>query len=158
MSVAFRRESDEEHKEPRFELPLPPGPNLVTPRGLRLIEAMLAEVEAAVDRADGDDIERLRRELRYWSTRKATAEIAPPAADGEAGIGSRVRFSLNGKNRSLDIVGTDEADPKNDRIGFAAPLAQALIGGAAGDLVDFNGCSEAIEILDVAFIPDEEAW
>ena len=39
MSVAFRRESDEEHKEPKFELPLPPGPNLVTARGLALIEA-----------------------------------------------------------------------------------------------------------------------
>ena len=39
MSVAFRRESDEEHLEPKFELPLPPGPNLVTSRGLKLIEA-----------------------------------------------------------------------------------------------------------------------
>ena len=38
MSVAFRRESDEEHLEPKFELPFPPGPNLVTPRGLALIE------------------------------------------------------------------------------------------------------------------------
>ena len=27
MSVAFRRESDEEHLEPIFEIPLPPGPN-----------------------------------------------------------------------------------------------------------------------------------
>ena len=34
MSVAFRRESDEEHKEPRFEIPIPVGPNLVTPAGL----------------------------------------------------------------------------------------------------------------------------
>ena len=31
MSVAFRRESDEEHLEPKFELPIPPGPNYVTP-------------------------------------------------------------------------------------------------------------------------------
>src|SRR3546814_13208092 len=36
MSVAFRRESDDEHKEPEFELPIPVGPNLVTPRGNRL--------------------------------------------------------------------------------------------------------------------------
>jgi hypothetical protein len=26
MSVAFRRESDDEHMEPKFELPIPPGP------------------------------------------------------------------------------------------------------------------------------------
>ena len=25
MSVAFRRESDDEHMEPKFELPIPPG-------------------------------------------------------------------------------------------------------------------------------------
>ena len=156
MSVAFRRESDEEHKEPRFELPLPPGPNLVTPRGLHLIEAKHAELEAAVADAGGDEAERLRRELRYWSTRMTTAEIAPPPSEGEIGIGSRVVFRLNGKERSLDIVGADEADPASDRIGFAAPLAQALIGGAVGDLVDFNGRGEAIEILDVTAIPDKE--
>ena len=39
MSVAFRRESDEEHLEPKFELPIPPGPNLVTPRGAELTRA-----------------------------------------------------------------------------------------------------------------------
>jgi hypothetical protein len=37
MSVAFRRESDDEHKEPEFELPIPVGANLVTPRGARLL-------------------------------------------------------------------------------------------------------------------------
>ena len=36
MSVAFRRESDEEHLEPKFEIPIPVGPNLVTARGARL--------------------------------------------------------------------------------------------------------------------------
>ena len=39
MSVAFRRDSDEEHLEPKFELPIPSGPNLVTARGLALIGA-----------------------------------------------------------------------------------------------------------------------
>ena len=48
MSVAFRRESDEEHREPRFELPIPVGPNLVTPRGLKMIEAQVIRCEARV--------------------------------------------------------------------------------------------------------------
>jgi len=48
MSVAFRRESDEEHKEPRFELPIPPGPNLVTPAGLAQAQARVSELEAIV--------------------------------------------------------------------------------------------------------------
>ena len=157
MSVAFRRESDEEHKEPRFELPLPPGPNLVTPRGKRLIDARLAAIDAAIAAAEGDDAEMLRRELRYWATRMATAEIAPAPADGEAGIGSRVRFRVNGAERAIDIVGADEADPAHDRIGFAAPLANALIGAMAGETVDFNGKADAIEVLDVAPIPAETA-
>ena len=43
MSVAFRRESDEEHLEPKFELPIPPGPNVVTQRGYHLIGARVSE-------------------------------------------------------------------------------------------------------------------
>lgn len=156
MSVAFRRESDEEHKEPRFELPLPPGPNLVTARGRRLIEERCTELERALDGVEGDAAESLRRDLRYWATRRATAEIAPAPPAGEIGIGSRVNIVLNSKVRTLDIVGADEAEPASDRIGFAAPLAHVLIGGTAGERLDFNGCSGAIEILDVALIPEGE--
>lgn len=155
MSVAFRRESDEEHKEPRFELPLPSGPNLVTPRGRTLIEAKVAELEAAVaaEMAD-EERESLRRELRYWHTRLATAQIAPPPEPGTAGIGSRVRIRLAGRERVIDIVGHDEADPAADRIAFAAPLAHALIGAEAGESVAFNGKEDAIDVLEVASIPD----
>ena len=46
MSVAFRRESEEEHLEPKFELPIPPGPNLVTNRGFALIQARHDAIEA----------------------------------------------------------------------------------------------------------------
>jgi transcription elongation GreA/GreB family factor len=157
MSVAFRRESDDEHKEPRFELPLPPGPNLVTPRGRRLIDAKVKELEAAIADAEGDAVEPLRRELRYWVTRMTTAEIAPPPGDGEAGIGARVRIRLAGRDRVIDIVGADEADPASDRIGFAAPLANALLGAMAGERVEFNGKTDAIEIIEVSPIPEDAA-
>ncbi len=155
MSVAFRRESDEEHKEPRFELPLPAGPNLVTARGLAMIEAKVVEIEAAVA-AEAEEAEResLKRELRYWHTRLSTAQIAPPPDEGVAGIGSRVRIKLGGKVRTIDIVGHDEADPAADRLAFQAPLAHALIGAEAGERVDFNGRAEAIEIVAVEAIPE----
>jgi len=150
MSVAFRRESDEEHKEPRFELPLPAGPNMVTARGLALIEAKVAELEAAVAAENAEEPrELLRRELRYWNTRRTTAQIAPPPEEGVVGIGARVTIKLAGKERVLDIVGHDEADPTADRIAFSAPLARALIGAEAGERVDFAGKAEAIEILSV---------
>ncbi len=91
MSVAFRRESDEEHKEPRFELPIPPGPNLVTERGLALLKAKVGELEAVIG-AESDEtaLEALKRELRYFHTRLATAQLAPPAGEDQVGIGSRV--------------------------------------------------------------------
>jgi hypothetical protein len=52
MSVAFRRESDDEHLEPRFELPIPPGPNLVTTRGRALIDERVADLESALAAAE----------------------------------------------------------------------------------------------------------
>jgi transcription elongation GreA/GreB family factor len=154
MSVAFRRESDEEHKEPRFELPLPPGPNMVTAHGRALIEAKVAEVEKAVA-AEGDEATRemLKRELRYWHTRMNTAQVAPPPEPGVAAIGARVRIRLGGKERVIDIVGHDEADPAADRLSFQAPLARALIGAEAGEHVDLGDRAEAIEILAVEPIP-----
>ena len=48
MSVAFRREGDDEHMEPKFELPIPPGPNWVTARGLRLTREKVEALEAAI--------------------------------------------------------------------------------------------------------------
>lgn len=149
MSVAFRRESDEEHLEPKFERPLPPGPNLVTPRGLALLGDKVVEIEAAIATAAEPDREALRRELRYWHTRQTTAELAPPPAPGIAGIGSRVTIRLNGVEREVEIVGGDEADPATGRVGFQAPLAQALIGAEAGEWLDFAGKPDAIEVVCV---------
>ncbi|MBB4837121.1 transcription elongation GreA/GreB family factor [Sphingomonas kyeonggiensis] len=155
MSVAFRRESDEEHKEPKFELPLPPGPNMVTARGLALIEAKVAELEAAVAAGGEEEVlEGLKRELRYWNTRRTTAQIAPAPEEGVVGIGSRVRIRMAGKERVIDLVGHDEADPSADRLSFQAPLAKALIGAEEGEKVDFAGKPAAIEIIGIETIPD----
>ncbi len=154
MSVAFRRDSDEEHREPKFEIPLASGPNLVTARGLALIEAKVAQLEAAIAaEAEDEPREVLKRELRYWNTRRTTAEIAPPPEEGVVGIGSRVRIRMAGKARVIDVVGNDEADPHADRLAFSAPLANALLGAEAGERVDFNGRAEAIEIVEVSAIP-----
>lgn len=146
MSVAFRRESDEEHLEPRFELPIPAGPNLVTAAGPALIAARVAALET--EAAAAEDPAPLRRELRYWHTRAATAEVAAPPADGAAGIATRVRFRLADREREVAIVGHDEADGET-RIAYAAPLARALIGLEPGDLADFQGRADAILILAV---------
>ena len=150
MSVAFRRESDEEHKEPKFELPIPPGPNLVTANGLAQVQARVAELEALVaQERDEVRLEEAKRDLRYWHTRQATAQLAPLPPEDEVAFGTRVTFRHRGAIRRLDIVGDDEADPAHGRIAFSAPLARALIGGFVGDRVDFAGEAEAIEIVEI---------
>lgn len=155
MSVAFRRESDEEHKEPRFELPLPPGPNLVTAAGLRQAEDMVAALEAEVAaETDESTLADRQRSLRYWRTRLATAELAPPPPADEVAFGSRVTLRLNGQERTIDIVGDDEADPAAGKIAFSAPLARALIGTGPGDFADFGGRADALEVMSASAIND----
>ena len=78
MSVAFRRESDEEHLEPKFELPIPPGPNLVTQRGLALIEARVTELEARLSEPmDEESRKKVQRDARYWHARRVMAVASP---------------------------------------------------------------------------------
>jgi transcription elongation GreA/GreB family factor len=151
MSVAFRRESDEEHLEPKFELPIPPGPNYVTPAGLAMIEARVAELEAAVEPGGTEEqVKALKRDLRYWRQRQSSAIPAPTPAAGVVGIGSTVSFTLRDKSQVMTITGHDEADPAQGKIAFGSPLARALLGLAAGDFADFGGEEEAIEIVAVS--------
>ncbi|BBF68653.1 MULTISPECIES: GreA/GreB family elongation factor [Sphingomonadaceae] len=151
MSVAFRRESDDEHMEPKFELPIPPGPNWVTARGLRLTREKVEALEA-VDTAamEEEAAKKHKRVLRYWRTRRATAELqAAPGGDAVA-FGTRVTYRLNRQERTVALVGDDEADPNEGRISFSAPLARAMMDAAVGEKVDFAGKSEAVEIVQIA--------
>ena len=150
MSVAFRRDSDEEHLEPKFELPVPPGPNYVTPNGLAMIEARVAMLEAEVAAGGSEEqLKALKRDLRYWRQRQSSAIPAPSPAPGAVGIGTTVAFTLRGQHKVMTITGHDEADPAQGRIAFSSPLARALLGLAAGDLADFAGDEDAIELVEV---------
>ena len=144
MSVAFRRESDDEHMEPKFELPIPPGPNLVTARGLALIETRVADLEAIALPTDAQ-----KRDLRYWRQRLATAQLQPAPSVETVGFGSRVAFTFNRTRREIQIVGEDEADPAAGLLGLSSPLAQAMIGAGAGDILPFGARDDAVEILSI---------
>ncbi len=155
MSVAFRRESDDEHLEPKFELPIPPGPNRVTPTGARMIAERLADCEArvaallAASPPDEAAIKAARRDLRYWSTRAATAEV-PPAPDGTTvAFGCTVTFAHNGRERTITLVGDDEADPGKGLISFTAPLTRVIMGAEAGEVLPFGGRDDAIAVIAI---------
>ena len=150
MSVAFRRDSDEEHLEPKFELPLPPGPNLVTARGLAKISAKVADLNAALAQATDDPTcATINRDLRYWRARETTATLAPIPSGETVAFGTCVTFTLNNATRTITIVGSDEADPAQDDITFTAPLARAMMGLSMGECADFNGLEDAIEIIAI---------
>jgi len=158
MSVAFRRESDDEHKEPEFELPIAVGPNLVTPRGLRMLGEEVARLEAEIAETTEEEArKKLQRRLRYFHTRQSTADVQALPADGSVGIGSRVTYRLNKAEKTITIVGGDEADPARGHIAFSAPLARALMGAEAGESVEYQDREDAIAILAVEPDPETQA-
>ncbi len=145
MSRAFVREGDGE-PGPLPERALSPHPNLVTPGGLRAIEARVRELEGERQAARAADDEALRarveRDLRYWRARAGSARVVEPAA-----VAGKVRFgtcvtvqpSGGGPAQTFRLVGEDEADAAQGRLSWVAPLAQALLGKAAGECVPFQG-------------------
>jgi transcription elongation GreA/GreB family factor len=155
MSVAFRRDSDEEHLEPRFALPIPPGPNLVTARGYRLIQERHDALEAELAR-DLSEEERksVLRDAQYWRSRLTSAQVAPAPAGDKAAIGTQVTIERDGQVQMLDIVGHDESDPADGRISFASPLGRALLGAEAGDEIDLPNQPGPIRVLSVEVAPE----
>ncbi|GLS17201.1 transcription elongation factor [Labrys miyagiensis] len=158
MSVAFTRE-DSAATASEVELPdrpVSPHPNLVTARGLALLEAALAEARAAHDRAQAiEDVNERRREaamalrdLVYFAERAKTAQLTVPRSVGEAGFGIRVTFERgDGRRQAFTIVGEDEADPRQGSISYVSPMARALAGKRVGDVAEVAG--QDIEILAI---------
>lgn len=156
MSVAFTKESDAEAVAADLpDRPIPAHANLVTPRGLAQIDAELALARAAYAAAQAGDaissdrtaMARATRDLRYWSARRASAQLVekrPP--DGRIGFGSSVCFErADGRRQSYAIVGDDEADPSRGSVSYVSPLAKAVIGRQVGDVVMLAG--QEVEIV-----------
>ena len=155
MSVAFRREGDDEHLEPKFEHPIPVGPNWVTARGLRLIKQRVATLQVDIAAlTDEVALKIAKRDLRYWNTRQSTAELPPVPSGDKVEFGTKVTFLLNGKEKILSLVGDDEADPASALVSFSAPISRALIGLEVGDFADFAGREDAVEILSIAVMTE----
>lgn len=142
MSRAFVKEQDADAPpEPLPDIAVPPPPNPVTARGLGLIEAAIAELQARLPEAaerDAAEAAELRRKLRYWSARRTTAQLTrPPRDPDEVGFASRVTLRWPGRDDvTMEIVGEDESDPAAGRVSWRAPTAAALIGSGAGDRVE----------------------
>src|ERR1700759_311542 len=92
MAVAFTREEDYEARAADLpDRPISPHPNLVTASGLAAIEAELEQARAAYAAAQAEGgvsadrpaMARATRDLRYWSARRASAQLTEPRAEGD---------------------------------------------------------------------------
>jgi len=158
MAVAFTREEDYESQAANLlDRPVSPHPNLVTASGLAAIEAELvaaraayaaAQVEGGIS-ADRTAMARATRDLRYWGSRRASAQLTEP--DGPAGkvqFGRTVEFEReDGRRQAFRIVGEDEADPANGSVSYVSPLARGLLGKLVGDTAVINGAE--VEVVAV---------
>lgn len=153
MSRAFVKERDGDAAVE--ELPdrtISPHPNFVTSEGLAQIEAMLANLQqehtAALAADDQAAIARTSRDLRYWTARRGSAQVAAPRKDGQVHFGSTVTLLRDdGKRQTFRIVGEDEADPAHGTLSYVAPLARALMNKQVGDTVQ-AGAAE-MEIVEI---------
>ncbi len=89
----------------------------------------------------------------------STAEIIDPTSmtnSGKVIFGATVDLEdqEDGKSLSYQIVGEDEADIKSARISITSPIARALVGKSAGDVVDVAapGGTHSYEIVKVRYV------
>jgi transcription elongation factor GreB len=162
VSRAFVKEDAETAPLVPRRAPLPEGArNYVTRRGLALLRAeqdeLLAQLSAE-ERASPSVLPSsatLRARILELEGRLASAELVdPPPGELEVvrfGLSVTVR-SADGTERSVRIVGVDEANAAEGRIAFVAPVARALLGKRAGEttLVKTPRGEEELEIVEIA--------
>ncbi len=160
--------------------PLPPGArNYITPAGYRRLRAELmalldderpkiVEIVSWAakngDRSENGDYlygkKRLReidRRIRFLSKRLDLAEIADPAnhhGRDQVFFGATVTYAnAQGQERTVTIMGIDEADSLQGEVSWVSPIARALLKAREGDevaLVTPAGV-ERIEVLQVHY-------
>src|SRR5713101_6846552 len=148
MSRAFVKDLEDAVEE-LPDRPISPHPNLVTAEGLARIEAEVARLqqEHAAAHAAND---RAARDLRYWTARRASAQLVPEPNDrSKVHFGATVSIVRDGGRRqTFRIVGEDEADPAHGTVSHVSPLARALFGKQVGDTIEV--AQKEAEIVEIA--------
>jgi transcription elongation factor GreB len=181
MSKAFTRETDSEDEEQDSALPaLPAGAkNYMTPQGyaalraelLQLIDEERPKVVDVVhwaasngDRSENGDYiygkKRLReidRRIRFLTGRLELAQVVDPTVHhghDQVFFGATVTYvEASGQERTVTIMGIDEADSAQGQVSWVSPIARSLLKTREGDtarLVTPVGAQE-IEVLRVSY-------
>ena len=179
MNKAFTKETEPDEEE-WAAAPLPVGgKNYITPQGyeslrselLELIDSERPKVVEIVhwaasngDRSENGDYiygkKRLReidRRIRFLTQRLEIAEISNPSihhGSDQVFFGATTTYAHgDGQQRSVTILGIDEADSALGQISWVSPVARALLKSRVGDevnLVTPQGV-QVIEVLKVEY-------
>lgn len=153
MSRAFVKDQDDIVVD-AGERPISPHPNLVTERGLSLIdseiERLRKDLAHAMHEADRSAIASRSRDLRYWTQRRTTAQLVPASTEkSKIAFGHRVTILRDdGRRQTFAIVGEDEADPGKGFVAYVTPVARAMLGRGIGDEIDLPGGTAEIEKIE----------
>ncbi|HEY6919114.1 MAG TPA: GreA/GreB family elongation factor [Tabrizicola sp.] len=156
MSRAFVNEDAGNDRSDLPELPVPPGPNITTPRGLALLQSRIAQRQAdlAALKARTERLDKLpeaaaERDLRWLEARLKAAVVIDPATHNltEVAFGLAVTVAdEDGNEATYEIVGEDEADAPRHRIAPNSPLARALLGAQVGEVVPWKRPAGTLEL------------
>ena len=179
MSKAFTRESETEDDEVGLP-PLPAGgKNYITPKGYAALRAELFDLidnerpkvvdivhwaASNGDRSENGDYiygkKRLReidRRIRFLTKRLEIAEVTDPSVHlgkDQVFFGATVTYVEEaGDERTVTILGIDEADSLKGEVTWISPIARALIKAREGDVVKLVtpvGVQE-VEVLRVQY-------
>lgn len=182
MSKAFTRETDSDDDE---EVGLPPlpagGKNYITPHGYAVLRAELFDLmdnerprmveivhwaASNGDRSENGDYhygkKRLReidRRIRFLTKRLEIAEVTDPSVhqgSDQVFFGATVTYIDEADvERTVTILGIDEADSLKGQVSWISPIARALLKAREGDVVKLVtpvGVQE-VEVVAVRYPP-----
>ena len=184
MSKAFTKETDTEDDElPEAATALPAGAkNYITPAGHRRLVDELKRLRGVErpqvvetvswaagngDRSENGDYiygkKRLReidRRIRYLVKRLEIAEVVDPNRQknrDQVFFGATVTYAdANGQERTVRIVGVDEARLEHGEVSWVSPVARALLRAYEGDVAKVRTPAgiEEIEVVEIAYLDD----
>ncbi len=182
MSKAFTRETDadsDDGEDPSLP-PLPAGSrNYMTPQGYATLRAelfsLLDEERPKIvdivhwaasngDRSENGDYlygkKRLReidRRIRFLTKRLEIAEVTDPSVHhgkDQVFFGATVTYAEErGDERTVTILGIDEADSLKGEVSWVSPIARTLLKSRTGDVLQLvtPQAVREIEVLEVAY-------
>jgi transcription elongation factor GreB len=180
MSKAFTKETDAADDDDPQLPPLPAGgKNYITPQGYARLRAELMELidnerpkvvevvhwaASNGDRSENGDYlygkKRLReidRRIRFLTKRLEIAEVTDPSVhhgSDQVFFGATVTYAdESGRERTITILGIDEADSAQAQVSWISPIARALLKARKGDVVKLVTPlgAEEIEVLAVQY-------